>query len=211
MNRNATLQHSEHMAESVTRAVRGVLPDADVTISSMPRAAGSENIFDRVRAVAARHNLSVHDVNVQDLNGQLHLEQHLELDERLSLKAAHDFVTVLEEEMHSEVPEIASILTHIESDSATIEPGDATISDARLEKKLRKVAGEFPEIIDLHEVVLKRMRDHIYLSCHTTLPDDLSLARVHEISTALEIRFKQAAPELFKVLIHTEPLTDNRR
>lgn len=211
LNRNATLQHSEHMAESVTGAVRGVLPDADVTISAMPRATGSENIFDRVRAVAARHNLSVHDVNVQDLNGQLHLEQHLELDERLSLKEAHDFVSLLEDEMHREVPEIGSILTHIESDSATIERGDASLSDADLEKKLRNVATEFPEIIDLHELALKRVRDHIYLSCHTTLPDDLSLARVHEISTALEIRFKQAAPELFKVLIHTEPQTDNRR
>jgi divalent metal cation (Fe/Co/Zn/Cd) transporter len=60
-------------------------------------------------------------------------------------------------------------------------------------------------------VVLKHVRDHIYLSCHVTLPDELSLSRVHDISTALEIRFKQASPELFKVLIHTEPQTDNRR
>jgi divalent metal cation (Fe/Co/Zn/Cd) transporter len=153
----------------------------------------------------------VHDVNVQDLNGKLHLEQHLELDERLSLKQAHDFVTVLEAEILSEVPEMDSILTHIESDSATIEAGDATFRDAILEAQLRGIASEFPEIIDLHEIVLKRVREHVYLSCHTTLPDDLSLARVHEISTALEIRFKQAAPELFKVLIHTEPQTDNTR
>jgi divalent metal cation (Fe/Co/Zn/Cd) transporter len=34
---------------------------------------------------------------------------------------------------------------------------------------------------------------------------------VHDISTELEIRFKQEAPELFKVLIHAEPQTDNRR
>jgi hypothetical protein len=27
----------------------------------------------------------------------------------------------------------------------------------------------------------------------------------------LEIRFKQKAPELFRVLIHPEPSTDNRR
>jgi divalent metal cation (Fe/Co/Zn/Cd) transporter len=148
---------------------------------------------------------------VQDLNGKLHVEQHLELDERLSLKDAHDFVSVLEAEMRNEVPEIDSILTHIESDSATIEPGDVTFQNASLERKLRRIAAEFPEIIDLHEVVLKRVRDRIYLSCHTTLPDDLSLSRVHDISTALEIRFKQSAPELFKVLIHTEPQTDNRR
>jgi len=211
LNRNATLQHSESMVSSVTDAVHRVLPDADVTIRTLPRAAGEESIFDRIHAVAARHNLSVHDVNVQDLHGKLHLEQHLELNERLSLKDAHDFVTVLESEICSEVPEIESILTHIESDSATIEPGDPTFHDAALEAKLRAISTEFPEIIDLHEVVLKRVRDRIYLSCHVTLPDDLSLARVHDISTALEIRFKQAAPELFKVLIHTEPQTDNRR
>jgi cation diffusion facilitator family transporter len=211
LNRNATLQHSEHMATSVTDAIQRVLPDADVTIRALPRAGVTESIFDRIRAVAARHNLSVHDVNVQDLNGKLHVEQHLELDERLSLKDAHDFVSVLEAEMRNEVPEIDSILTHIESDSATIEPGDVTFQNASLERKLRRIAAEFPEIIDLHEVVLKRVRDRIYLSCHTTLPDDLSLSRVHDISTALEIRFKQSAPELFKVLIHTEPQTDNRR
>lgn len=211
LSRNATLQHSDHMATSVTDAVQRVLPDADVTIRALPRATGRESIFDRIHAVAARHNLSVHDVNVQDLNGKLHVEQHLELDERLSLKEAHDFVSVLESEMRDEVPEIDSILTHIESDSATIEPGDLTFRNAALEHKLRKVAAEFPDIIDLHDVVLKRVRDHIYLSCHATLPDDLSLSQVHDISTALEIRFKQAAPELFKVLIHTEPQTDNRR
>jgi cation diffusion facilitator family transporter len=211
LSRNATLQHSESMAASVTDAVHRVLPEADVTIRALPRAAGEESIFDRIRAVASRHNLSVHDVNVQDLNGKLHVEQHLELDERLSLKDAHDFVTVLESEMRNEVPEIDSILTHIESDSATIEPGDATVQNAALERKLRKIVTDFPEVIDLHEIVLKRVRDRIYLSCHTTLPDDLSLSRVHDISTALEIRFKQAAPELFKVLIHTEPQTDNRR
>ena len=211
LNRNATLQHSENMATSVTDAVQRVLPDADVTIRSFPRAAGGESIFDRIRAVASRHNLSFHDVNVQDLNGKLHVEQHLELDERLSLKDAHDFVSVLEGEIRNEVPEIDSILTHIESDSATIEPGDVTFQNASLERKLRKIVADFPEIIDLHEVVLKRVRDRIYLSCHATLPDDLSLSRVHDISTALEIRFKQSAPELFKVLIHTEPQTDNRR
>src|SRR5690242_12755006 len=211
LNRNATLQHSEHMSSSVTDAVHRVLPDADVTIRAFPRATGAENIFDRIRAVAARHNLSVHDVNVQDLNGKLHVEQHLELNERLSLKNAHDFVTVLEAEMRDEVPEIDSILTHIESDSATIEPGDPTFRNTALEHKLRRIVAEFPEIIDLHEVVLKRVRDRLYLSCHTTLPDNLSLSQVHDISTALEIRFKQAAPELFKVLIHTEPQTDNRR
>src|SRR6185312_14232360 len=137
--------------------IQGVL-DVDVTIRTLPRATGAESIFDRIHAVAAQHNLGVHDVNVQDLNGKLHVEQHLELDERMSLKDAHDFVTVLEAEMRKEVPEIDSILTHIESDSATIETGEATFHDASLENKLRNIVNkQFPEVIDLHEIVLKRV------------------------------------------------------
>jgi divalent metal cation (Fe/Co/Zn/Cd) transporter len=41
--------------------------------------------------------------------------------------------------------------------------------------------------------------------------DDLPLARVHDVQTELEIRFKNTAPQLFRVLIHPEPRTDNRR
>jgi len=33
------------------------------------------------------HNLNVHDISVQDLAGKLHVEQHVELDERMSSKA----------------------------------------------------------------------------------------------------------------------------
>jgi divalent metal cation (Fe/Co/Zn/Cd) transporter len=139
------------------------------------------------------------------------VEQHLELDERLTLLEAHNRVTLLEAEIRSDVPEISSILTHIESEPATIETGDEVVRDAGLERRLKALAAEFPEIVDMHDVNLKRVRDHLYVSCHCTLSDDLPLSRVHDIQTALEIRFKQEAPELFRVLIHPEPQTDNRR
>jgi cation diffusion facilitator family transporter len=211
MARNVTFQRSQQVADAVTSAVHAVLPNADVVVHSVPRAARTENIFDRIRAVAARHNVSVHDVSVQDLGGRLHVEQHLELDERLSLKQAHDRVTVLEKEICADVPEISTILTHIESEPATIEPGEVSLHDARLEKRLRKVAAEFPEILDVHDVHIKRVRGRLYVSCHCTMSDDLPLSRVHDIQTDLEIRFKQQSPELFRVLIHPEPVTDNRR
>ena len=209
--RNVTFQRSEQVADAVTQAVHSVLPDADVVVHSAPRAMRTENIFDRVRAVATRHNFNVHDVSVQDLRGKLHVEQHLELDERLSLKEAHDRVTVLESEIRRDVPEISSILTHIESEPSTIESGDEIASDVKLEKKLKAIVKDFPEVLDVHEVEVKRVRGRLYVSCHCTFSDDLPLSRVHDIQTELEIRFKQAAPQLFRVLIHPEPSTDNRR
>lgn len=209
--RNVTFQRSEQMVDAVTNAVHEVLPDADVIVHPVPRALRTENIFDRIRAVATRYNFNVHDVSVQDFHGHLHVEQHLELDERLSLKEAHDRVTVLESEIRQDVPEISSILTHIESEPATIEAGDELVHDAKLERRLKAVAAKFREVLDMHDIQIKRVRGRIYVSAHCTMADDLPLSSVHDISTELEIRFKQEFPELFRVLIHPEPKTDNRR
>ncbi len=211
MARNVTFQRSEQISGAVTAAVHEVLPDADVVVRTVPRADQRENIFDKVRAVATRQNFNVHDVSIQDFGGRLHVEQHLELDERLSMKEAHDRVTLLEAEIRREVPEISTILTHIESEPATIETGDEIVRDAKLEKKLKELAADFPEVLDVHEVEIKRVRNRLYVSCHCTFSDELPLSRVHDIQTELEIRFKLAEPELFRVLIHPEPMTDNRR
>lgn len=211
LHRNVTFQRSEQVSSEATNAVRRVLPNADVVIHSVPREIGTENIFDRIRAVATRNNLNVHDVSVQDINGRLHVEQHLELDETLSLKAAHDVVTAIEQQIKNDVPEISSILTHIESEPATIETGDELSAGEEMLPRLRKIAAAFPDVIDVHEVVVRKFNDRLYLSCHCTMADDLPLQKVHELLTALEIRFKQEIPELFKVLIHPEPTTDNRR
>ena len=175
------------------------------------RATASRVAHRRCRAVATRHNFNVHDVSVQDLNGQLHVEQHLELDEQLSMKQAHDEVTRLETEMRTEIPEIATILTHIESEPATIERGEEIVLEPELEQRLKDIVKEFPEVMDVHDFQFKKVRARLYVSCHCTLPDDMPLSRVHDVQTSLEIRFKHDAPELFRVLIHPEPMTDNRR
>ena len=211
LDRGVTFQRSEQVTHEVASMVERILPEADVIVHPVARAVSSENIFDRIRAVATSSNLNVHDISIQDFHGRLHVEQHLELDERLPLKNAHDRVTELETDMRSRIPEIASILTHIESEPATIENAEELEQNSELERKMKVAVSEFPNILDMHEVVFKRVGDKLYVSCHCTMPDDLPLAKVHDLMTALEIRLKQLDPELFRVLIHPEPSTDNLR
>ena len=211
LNRGVTFQRSEQVTGEVADMVERMLPDADVMVHPVARAVSSENIFDRIRAVATSSNLNVHDISIQDFHGRLHVEQHLELDERLPLKEAHDRVSELESEMRQKVPEIASILTHIESEPATIENAEQLEANFELERKMKETVREFPNILDMHEVIFKRVGDKVYVSCHCTMPDELPLAKVHDLMTALEIRLKQLDPELFRVLIHPEPSTDNLR
>jgi cation diffusion facilitator family transporter len=212
--RRYTFEHTGELVRAATEAVQRTLPEADVVIHTVPRQARAESIFDRVRAVAARNNVSVHELSVQSHKGRLRVEQHLELDEALPLLKAHDFVCALETEILREVPEIDGILTHIESEPATIEPPEEMVEvDRRIELALRATAAELPEIVDVHEIIVGRTADHVHLSlsCHCTLPDDLTMRRVHEVITALEDRFKLECPEVHRVTIHPEPVTDNLR
>jgi cation diffusion facilitator family transporter len=211
MSRNVTFQKSEQVANEVSSGIHDLLPGADVVVNAVARASRGESLFDRIRAVATRNNLNVHDISVQDIHGALHVEQHVELDERMPLKDAHDRVTRLESEMRQDVPEISSILTHIESEPATIETSDGLVDAPSFESRIQSVTGAFPEVVDAHDLMFKRVAGRLYLSLHCTMKDDLPLARVHDIQTALESRFRQEVPELFRVLIHPEPQTDNRR
>ncbi len=209
--RNVTFQASDVVVSQVRQRIHNLLGDSDVLVNAVPREVVNESTFDRIRAAALRNNLMVHDISVQDLEGDIHVELHVELDENMSLIAAHDRVTALEADIRSHVPEITSILTHIESEPATIETSDEIVQDRALEEKLKAIGSTFPDVVDVHEIILKRVREHLFLSCHVTMQDYLPLSRVHEVQTALEIKFKLEAPQLFRVLIHPEPQTDNRR
>jgi cation diffusion facilitator family transporter len=219
MPRNLTFQRTEQITLAATDAVRRHLPGADVVVHSIPTASRAESIHDRIRAVAARSNLAIHDVSVQSYNHTLHVEQHLEVDEKMSLRTAHALVTQLESEIRREVPEISTILTHIESEPATIERPESFDRDRQLEVRLRRTATAFPEVLDIHDVLVTRIThgandrrgERIQVNCHCTLPDDLPMSRVHEIITALENAFKLDCPEVSRLLIHPEPATDNRR
>ena len=188
---------------------------ADVVIHTVPMVARGESVFDRVRAVAAQSNVSTHDVSVQQYDGALHVEQHLEVPETMLLREAHELVTRVEANIRQQVPDVASVLTHIESEPATISHTATQVEGDRvLAQQLRETAHEFPDIQDVHDIAVVHAHgpsEGVQINCHCTLPDELPMSRVHTIITDFERCFRRDHPEVARVLIHPEPMTDNRR
>lgn len=213
--RALTFQRSEQVTGAATQAVQNRLPGADVVIKTEPVATMNESYFDRVRAVAARSNLNVHDVSIQQYEGALHLEQHLELPESMPLRQAHEIATQLEADIHREIPTIATMLTHIEGEPATIAHTAPMETAAILTEQLRDTARLFPEILDIHEITVTRgysgAANAIQVNCHCTLPDDLPMSRVHTVITEFEDEFRLGHPQVTRILVHPEPASDNRR
>lgn len=210
VGRDLSVQQSEQIAQRVTTAVQGIVPYTDVVVHTMPVARKHESVFDRVRAVGQRSGLALHEVTVQEYEDGLHVEQHLELPENTTLRDAHDVVTRVEAEICREVPEITSIATHIESEEATITRLE-TMHDRDLQDALAAAAKSFPEIMDVHDILITRVHDRLQMVCHCSMPDDMSMGDVHRIISELEAKFRRDRPEVARLLIHPEPMTDNRR
>lgn len=211
MARNTTFQRSEQIVMAATEAVQRLMPGTDVVIRTIPVAAREENVFDRIRAVAQRSNHAIHDVTVQQVESGLTVELHLELPEQMPLREAHATTTDIEAAIRSEVPEIHSVITHIEAEESTIESATVLQDDRLLEEGVRSAADEFPEIEDVHNVLALRTGDHVQLSCHCSMPDNLPMGAVHRIITQMEASFLRGRPEVTRLLIHPEPVTDNQR
>lgn len=208
--RQLTFQRTEELVVAATAAAQRVLPDADVVIHTVPRSTVAESLFDKVKAVAARNNVLLHDVSIEAFADGLHVEQHIEVKETMTLLEAHRFVHGLEQQIRGDLPQVRSVLTHIESEPATIEAPVRVEQDRRIEQRLRDAAVNVPEVVDIHEVSVDRLGEHVHVTCHCTLPDAMEMRRVHESITELEHRFRLECPEVDRVLIHPEPESDNQ-
>ncbi|MEO6922522.1 MAG: cation diffusion facilitator family transporter [Bryocella sp.] len=213
--RKLTFQRAEQINAAATAAVQTRIPSADVVIHAVPTAPVNETIFDRVRAIAARSNLTTHDISVQQSDGKLHVEQHLEVPEDMTLQQAHDIASQLEADIHADIPEVSTVLTHIESEAATISQTAQFAANKNLVAQLRRAAEHFPEIADIHEFTVIRghggTANTVKINCHVSLPEDLTMSNVHDIITAFESEFRHDHPQVSRVLIHPEPINDNAR
>ena len=211
--RTAPFERVHQISDQVEAAVAGALPHADVVVHMEPRAHAAETLFDKVRAIAQRQNLLVHELSAHQVHGgddgdpeRLLLELDAEVDENLSLREAHELIDRVEREIQRELPQVAEINTHIETLDREILPAAELDELARaLEDHLREARFHFPELLDTHDVRVRQVKGKIVASCHATFSGSLPITRVHDITQQLEARVYRHFPHLFRLVIHTEP------
>src|ERR1700675_1034971 len=104
--RSASFEQVHAISDAVEHRVSEIVP-ADVMVHMEPRAVPGEHLFDRIRAIAARRGLAVHEISADQLDGRLFVEMHLEVPEELTLREAHRRATDLEEEIRT-LPGVAA-------------------------------------------------------------------------------------------------------
>ncbi len=154
--------------------------------------------------------LAIHDLTAQQQSGQLFVELHLEVDEKLSLREAHRQATELEEAIRRLRDGAADVNIHIEPLGRHIAAPDADAGEMKqlsraIENFINGLPSEYDELVNCHDVRVRQVENHILASCHCTMRGALPITQVHDVTVALEDRVKEKFPQVQRVTIHPEP------
>jgi cation diffusion facilitator family transporter len=207
VDRNLSFERTHRVAEAVEVAVQQVAPKADVVVHTDPQENERESLAERVRAVALRHGMSVHNINIHAARGSMFIDLHLEVDDHLSLRQAHDLARHLEGDLKKDSPETVRVNTHIEARGTGVDTGeDVTNEAASLVTQVQALVGEQLGPGACHDVRVSRQEGgRLVVSLHCSFDEALPIVQVHDDSTRIENRLMEAIPGLKRVLVHAEP------
>jgi cation diffusion facilitator family transporter len=207
--RTASLEQVHAWSDAIERRVSEVVP-ADVIVHAEPQAPPAENLLESIRAVAQRMGQAIHDLSVQQQDGLLFVELHLEVNEALPLRRAHAQATALEEAILALPEHPAEVNIHIEPLGSGIATTNTSAGEMKelersIEGFVNSLPTEYDELVNCHQVRVRQVQHRILASCHCVMKGDLSVTTVHDVTAALEDRVKEKFPQIFRVTIHPEP------
>jgi cation diffusion facilitator family transporter len=207
VNRTLPLDRVAAIKEQVGRSVRAEIPRAEIAVIIEPRAVDDETVLESIMVIARNQALAVHHVTVHTLSDRLSVSLDLEVDGNLSLGAAHQLATELEEAIRQELGPDVEVDTHIEP----LQAYDAAGHDAEpervkaVEDALVELATQMGTISNVHDVRLRDTDDGEVVNFHCLVDPTLAVQVVHEKVDEVERALRRRLPNLKRVIGHAEP------
>ncbi len=207
VSRTLPLDRVTAIKAAVETALRDQMPGAQAIVTIDPVALDNESVLDRVMVIARNRALAVHHVTVHELTDRLAVSLDLEVDDKLTLRAAHDLADGLENAIADELGASVEIDTHIEP----LQPHRAAGREAppervkAVELALSELAADGRTIREVHDVRVRETDDGEVVNFHCRVDPALTVKTVHEKVDALERALRERAPSIKRVIGHAEP------
>jgi cation diffusion facilitator family transporter len=208
VSRTLPLDRVAAIKERATRAIRADLPQAEVTITTEPRALDDETVRERVMLIARNRGLAVHHIAVQAIADRLAVSVDLEVKGTLPLADAHDIATKLEEAIRDELGPDVEVETHIEPLPAVVLAGrDAEPAHvAEIRDCLAALGSELPGGLgEVHDVRVRQTAAGEIVNFHCRVDPTLSVSAVHDLVDSVEQGLRRRFPIVQRVIGHAEP------
>jgi len=207
VSRTLPLDRVTAIKERTARAIRAALPQAEVTITTEPRALDDETVRERVMLIARNRGLAVHHVAVQAIADRLSVSADLEVEGALPLAAAHDIASRLEEAIRDEVGPEVEVETHIEPLPAIVTAGRDAAPDrvSEIAGCLTSEASAIAGLGEVHDVRVRETAEGEIVNFHCRVDPALSVRAVHDLVDGVERGLRRHFPTINRVIGHAEP------
>jgi cation diffusion facilitator family transporter len=207
VSRTLPLERVAQVERDVSRAIRTAVPDAEVTVISVPRALDDESVTERVMVIARNRALAVHHVTVHRLEDKLAVSLDLEVDGALPLRRAHEIADALEDAIAEDFEGGVEVETHIEPLQSDGKSGqDAPeVKQREIAATLGGLVREGDVVSDVHDVRVRETPDGLVVNFHCRADSNLSVEVVHRAVDDLERRLCEARGDVHRAIGHAEP------
>jgi cation diffusion facilitator family transporter len=212
VSRTLPLDRVAAVKDRIVQKVREGSPAAEVTVTTEPRALDDETVLERVTVIARNRALAVHHVTVHAIAARLAVSLDLEVDGKLTLGAAHDIASGLEQAIREELGPSVEVETHIEPMQPYNEPGHDAAPErvAAMRDALKEIAAKVDVVGEIHDVRVREADAGEIVNFHCVVDAGVKVADVHgkvdEVERALRLRF----PSIGRVIGHAEPFSGDR-
>jgi divalent metal cation (Fe/Co/Zn/Cd) transporter len=208
VDRSLSLESVNALVVEVEHTVRKLVPNSDIVVKTRPTALREVKFADTVRSLASQiHGIrGIHDIAIEDGEGGLHVEMHLEVDPNASLEDAHEISSKLEAAIKSNIPEVVRVATHMEpTEEEQLLRADITSESYQLVRTIRENTLQVSGVKRCGEIEVHSAEDGLHLTVTCVLEQKLSMSDAHTISTQIEERLRKKIRGVSKVLVHVEP------
>jgi cation diffusion facilitator family transporter len=207
VSRTLPLDRVTMIKDQLMHAIRAELPQAELTITTEPRALDDETVRERVMLIAHNSGLAVHHIAVQALADRLSVSVDLEVEGTLALSAAHETASRLEDAIRDELGPQVEVETHIEPLPAVLVAGrDAAAARvAEITDALTVLAAGVAGLGEVHNVRVRETADGEMVNFHCRVDPTLSVSAVHDLVDGIERGLRRRFPTVARVIGHAEP------
>jgi len=208
IDRALPLEQAHKVTEDVTKKIKDLIPNADVMIHAEPLCPFTDDLAEMIREEAASFPdiKTVHNIMVSEVDGDVYVDLHLEMDGALNLEKAHDMATKFEERIMQLDHSVSFISSHIEPVANSVGASITSSKDLQsLKRSIGEVVQSDPNVLNLREVVVRRTDDHVEVSVCCQLDRKLNVQQAHDVATDLENRIRAKHEDIYNINIHMEP------
>ena len=209
VNRTLSVEKVQAICANIEQKVREEFPVGDITINTRPIALNNETIAERVHVIGLNHNLHAHNISTSLSGQKKQITFDVEIDQRLTIKEAHNTVTKLEDELRCEFDGELDICIHLDPlryDERTTNSLSSE-EEERVSSMIVNASKSIEKIQNVHDIQIRKTEQQkLFITLHCSFNNDALLEEVHSLTSQLEGAIYHDLSDAGRVIIHAEPL-----